>query len=488
MSIPAVVRVSRCGASLAAPVGDAVRVDLLTGLLDHAATGSALDIVIAEEATSASELLERADRLAERLTRGVPVAVRASATLHTVIAVVAALRAGSPLVPIADDSGVSERGHIIRDSGARAVLGEHGWPDVDLPVITERSGALAPVDGIAPLDASLIVYTSGTTGPPKGVLLPESSIAACLDGLCDAWGWSPDDRLVHGLPLFHVHGLVLGVIGALRVGCSLVHTGRPTPAAYAAAQGSLYFGVPTVWSRLVADTSSAEALRSARLLVSGSAPLPVAVFEGLRELTGTAPVERYGMTETLITVSTRADGERRPGHVGLALPGVETRLRGDDGAIIAPDGETIGSLEVRGPTLGDGYLGRPEVTAACMTADGWFQTGDSAVIGVDGFHRIVGRTSLDVIKTGGFKVGAGEIEAAIAGHPGVVEVAVVGLPDDDLGERIVAFVVGDVVEDDLITLVGATLSSHKRPREIRRVEALPRNALGKVQKALLRNR
>src|SRR5210317_1505958 len=188
-----------CGASLAAPVGDAVRVDLLTGLLDHAATGSALDIVIAAEASSASELLERADRLAERLTRGVPVAVRASATLDTVIAVVAALRAGAPLVPIADDSGVGERGHIIRDSGARAVLGEHGWPDVDLPVIAERSGAVSPVDGIAPLDASLIVYTSGTTGPPKGVLLPESSIAACIDGLRDAWGWTPDDRLVHGL-------------------------------------------------------------------------------------------------------------------------------------------------------------------------------------------------------------------------------------------------------------------------------------------------
>ena len=268
-------------------------------------------------------------------------------------------------------------------------------------------------------------------------------------------------------------GLVLGVIGALRVGCALVHTGRPTPQSYAAAQGSLYFGVPTVWSRLVADTSSAEQLRSARLLVSGSAPLPVAVFEGLGSLTGSFPVERYGMTETLITISTRADGERRPGHVGLALPGVETRLRADDGGIITPDGETIGELEVRGVTVGGGYLGRPEVTAANTTSDGWFITGDSAVIGADGFHRIVGRTSLDVIKSGGYKVGAGEVETVIAAQPGVEEVAVVGVPDDDLGERIVAFVVGDADSSTLIDRVAEQLSVHKRPREVRRIDALP---------------
>ena len=467
-------------------VGDAGCVNLLSGLLEHAAQGGGPEIAIADQRCSPAELLERADRLADRLTRGVPVAVRASASLDTVIAVVAAIRAGAPLVPIADDSGASERTHILADSGARAVLGQHGWSDVDLPVVTEHSGAVELDDGFAPLDASLVVYTSGTTGPPKGVLLPEPSIAACLDGLRDAWAWTPEDLLVHGLPLFHVHGLVLGVIGAFRIGCGLTHTGRPTPEAYAAAHGTLYFGVPTVWSRIAADPASANALSSARLLVSGSAPLPVAVFERLRELTGSAPVERYGMTETLITLSTRFDGERRAGSVGLSLAGVETRLRGDDGNLIERDDVTIGALEVRGSTIGGGYLGRPEATLATMTADGWFQTGDSAVIGGDGFHRIVGRTSLDVIKTGGFKVGAGEIEAVIAAQPGVIEVAVVGLPDEDLGERIVAFVVGDVDAGRLIDLVAETLSVHKRPREIRSVDALPRNALGKVQKARLR--
>ncbi len=465
--------------------GDAGGVTLLEGLLRTASSGGP-DIEMARTRCAPGELLERADRLAERLIGGAPVAVRASATLDTVIALVACLRSGSPLVPIADDSGADERAHIIGDSRAVAILGEHGWGDVDLPVVTEGAGACAPDHDAAPLNASLVVYTSGTTGPPKGVLLPETAIAACLDGLRDAWAWTPEDRLVHGLPLFHVHGLVLGVIGALRVGCALVHTGRPTPQSYAAAQGSLYFGVPTVWSRLVADTSSAEQLRSARLLVSGSAPLPVAVFEGLGSLTGSFPVERYGMTETLITISTRADGERRPGHVGLALPGVETRLRADDGGIITPDGETIGELEVRGVTVGGGYLGRPEVTAANTTSDGWFMTGDSAVIGADGFHRIVGRTSLDVIESGGYKVGAGEVETVIAAQPGVEEVAVVGVPDDDLGERIVAFVVGDADSNDIIDRVAEQLSVHKRPREVRRIDALPRNALGKVQKTLLR--
>jgi len=241
-----------------------------------------------------------------------------------------------------------------------------------------------------------------------------------------------------------------------------------------------------VYKRQAADAASAIALRSARLLVSGSAPLSVAVFERLRELTGSAPVERYGMTETLITLSTRADGERRAGSVGLPLAGVETRLRGDDGDLVEPDDVTIGALEVKGSTVGGGYLGRSEATAASVTVDGWFQTGDSAVIGEDGFHRIVGRTTLDVIKSGGFKVGAGEIEAVIAAQPGVNEVAVVGVPDPDLGERIVAFVVGDVDAGRLIDLVAETLSVHKRPREIRSVDVLPRNALGKVQKARLR--
>ncbi|MGB6049672.1 MAG: AMP-binding protein, partial [Rhodococcus sp. (in: high G+C Gram-positive bacteria)] len=265
-----------------------------------------------------------------------------------------------------------------------------------------------------------------------------------------------------------------------------VHTGKPTPERYAAAAGTLYFGVPTVWSRIAADEDSARALSHARLLVSGSAPLPVAVFDRLRELTGQAPIERYGMSETLITISTRADGERRPGSVGTPVAGVETRLCGESGEILPHDGETIGALQVRGPMLFDGYLNNPEATSKSFTEDGWFDTGDVALIEPDGFHRIVGRASTDLIKTGGYRVGAGEIEAVLLAHPSVDEVAVVGLPDEDLGQRIVAFVVGSGVEERvLIDLVSSELSMHKRPREVRVVDSLPRNAMGKVQKKQL---
>jgi fatty acid CoA ligase FadD36 len=191
------------------------------------------------------------------------------------------------------------------------------------------------------------------------------------------------------------------------------------------------------------------------------------------------------MTVTLITHRTRAVGARRPGWVGLPIDGVRTRLVGDDGSAAAHDGDTIGELHVAGSTLFDGYLGRPEATAAAFD-DQWFRTGDAAVIDADGFHRIVGRQSLDIIKTGGFKVGAGEVETALLSHPSVLEAAVVGAPDDDLGQRIVAYVVGsDIDAAALIEHVAATLSVHKRPRDVRVVDELPRNAMGKVQKGLL---
>lgn len=406
------------------------------------------------------------------------VAVDARPTLDTVIAVLAGLAAGVPVVPIPPDAGPVERVHILSDSRADMVFGEH------VHVLRSTGGADLPAEP-PPDTAALIIYTSGTTGAPKGVVLSRRAISCGLDGLAGAWGWTPDDRLVHGLPLFHVHGLVLGVLGPLRVGSELVHTGRPTPSAYAAAGGSMYFGVPTVWHRVCAEPDAARALSSARLLVSGSAPLPVPIFEHLRTLTGHSPVERYGMTESLITLSTRVDGERRPGWVGHPISGVRTRLMLDDGSIAAHDGATIGELHVSGETLFDGYFGRPEVTAAQFDGE-WFRTGDAAVIDELGFHRIVGRQSIDIIKTGGYKVGAGEVETVLLGHPSVEEVAVVGLPDDDLGQRIVAFVVGSGVDpDELIGLVAEQLSVHKRPREVRVVASLPRNAMGKVQKQLL---
>jgi fatty acid CoA ligase FadD36 len=411
------------------------------------------------------------------------VAVQARATLETVVAVVGCLLAGVPVVPIPPDAGPRERAHLVTDSGAVLWLGESP-EDVSLPAVPVDVTARSTTTWTEPDDGTaLIMYTSGTTGAPKGAMLSRRAVAACLDGLRAAWDWTADDVLVHGLPLFHVHGLVLGVLGALRAGSPLRHTGRPTPAAYAGAEGTLLLGVPTVWGRVAADPDCARALRSARLLVSGSAGLPAPVFAALEQLAGQGPVERYGMTETLITVAARVDAPRRPGWVGLPIAGVETRVVDDAGAAV-PAG-TIGDLQVRGATLFDGYLhGNAEFV------DGWLRTGDAAEIDDTGAHRIVGRAKDDLIKSGGYRIGAGEIESVLLEHQAVREVAVIGEPDADLGQRIVAFVVADDVDDvdhaTLIDHVAAQLSVHKRPREVRFVAELPRNAMGKVQKGRLR--
>ena len=461
---------------------------MLLASLNPAAVAGGADIAdavrIGGVSLSRSDLVGAATSVAERVAGAARVAVLATPTPATVLAVTGCLIAGVPFIPVPADVGVAERSHILVDSGAQAWLGELPGDPGGLPHVPVRMHARSwHRYGEPPASAAaMVIYTSGTTGPPKGVVLSRGAIAADVDALAQAWQWNSADTLVHGLPLFHVHGLVLGLLGSLRVGNRFVHTGKPTPEAYAAAAGTLYFGVPTVWSRVVADPSSARALAGARLLVSGSAALPVPVFMALTDLTGHAPVERYGCTETLITASTRADGERRPGWVGLPLDGMRTRVVHDDGSLAPHDGETIGCLQVQTPTIFDGYLNRPDATAEAFEPDGWYRTGDVAVIDAGGMHRIVGRESVDLIKSGGYRVGAGEIETALLGHPGVAEVAVVGLPDADLGQRIVAFVVGDARPEDLITFVGQQLSLHKRPREVRIVESLPRNAMGKVLK------
>ncbi len=471
--------------------------ELLPGLTrtDDATAGA---VTIAGTTLRREELLAAAGAVAARIAGAPAAAVYASATPETAVAVLGGLLAGVPIVPIAPDSGRREMMHVLSDSGAALVLAGEDEPGVEMESWTSCGVPIAsvsvsehgaPPSGPTPgLDGTaLVLYTSGTTGVPKGVPISGRAIAADLDALAEAWAWTPEDTLAHGLPLFHVHGLVLGLLGPLRVGSKLVHTGKPTPEGYAKAHGSLYFGVPTGWSRICAAPASAAALSGARLLVSGSAALPAPVFAKLEALTGLRPAERYGMTETLITVAARADdANRRPGVVGLPLSGIETRLVGEKGEPIPYDGATVGELQVRGATVFDGYLRKPEATAGTFTEDGWLRTGDMAILAPDGAHRIVGRASTDLIKSGGYRIGAGEVENALLAHPSVREAAVVGEPDEDLGQRIVAYVVPEkqdtVSEKELIDTVAKELSVHKRPRAIVFLCELPRNAMGKVRK------
>jgi malonyl-CoA/methylmalonyl-CoA synthetase len=414
------------------------------------------------------------------------------------VAVIGALVAGVPITPINPKAGERELAHILSDSAPELVLCPPGVsPPVDDRVEVDLDARGGDLPGEPDEDApAIVVYTSGTTGPPKGAVLPRRAIASNLDALAAAWEWTADDVVAHALPLFHVHGLILGTLGPVRRGGGMRHIGRFSAEAAAGALGegaTMLFAVPTMYHRLAAeaerDEEIARGFASARLLVSGSAALPAADHERIEKLTGQRIAERYGMTETLMNTAVRASGERRPGYVGPPLDGVELRLVDDDGnALDAADDETIGEIQVRGPNLFLEYLNRPDATGEAMT-DGWFRTGDLATRAPDGYIRIVGRRATDLIKSGGFKIGAGEIEGALMEHPGVVEVAVTGEPDPDLGERIVAWVVaaeGDrPSEDELSGHVADLLTPHKRPRVVRFVDELPRNEMGKVQKKRL---
>jgi malonyl-CoA/methylmalonyl-CoA synthetase len=473
-------------------------VPILGGL---AMRGDRAAVIFGDETLTYSQLAEMAGGLTAELTGVRRVAVLADASIETCIACVATVGAGMAAIPISPGAGERELAHIVRDSGPDVLLAgeasEIPSALTALPRISPRAVTAGELqDSFDGEQTAFILYTSGTTGLPKGVLIPRRAIASNLDAIAGAWAWTERDRVVHGLPLFHVHGLLIGVLGVLRRGGTLEHVGRFSPGAIGEALdrgGTLMFGVPTMYHRLAeaaeADPSLVAALRRARLLVSGSAPLPTVVHERLARLTGQRIVERYGMTETLMNCAMRAEGSRTPGYVGPAVDGVDVRLVDDDGRVIeVDDDETFGELHVRGENLFTGYLNRPDATAEAMDGT-WFKTGDIATRAANGDYRIVGRRSTDLIKSGGYRIGAGEIETTLLDHPAVAEAAVVGLDDHDLGQRIVAWVVRregvDTDADTLIGYVAGQLSSHKRPREIRFVGELPRNAMGKVVKSRL---
>jgi malonyl-CoA/methylmalonyl-CoA synthetase len=417
------------------------------------------------------ELAGAASALVPQIRGCTRVAVHATPSIHTAVGVVAALLAGVPVVPLNPKLGERERAQELTDAAPERVLAA---PDTDVPYDIPRIDVDIDGDGPVPpepeaTDPALVIYTSGTTGLPKGAVHSRRALAANLDALAAAWEWTGDDLLAHALPLFHIHGLVLGVLGPLRRGGTLHHLGTLAAQALAASGATLVFGVPTQYHRL-ADQLEGD---------PEAAALTTVDHQRLRKLTGLAVRERYGMTETLILTAARASDEPEPGTVGPPVEGTDVRITGD--------GE-MGPVEVRGPSLFDGYLNRPDATAEAETPDGWFATGDIGRWTASGALAIVGRSGTDLIKSGGYKIGAGEIENALLEHAGVAEAAVIGVPDDDLGERIVAHVVPEgeaPTERELIDHVATLLAPHKRPRQIRFTDALPRNDMGKVMKGRL---
>jgi len=417
--------------------------------------------------------------------------------LDSVVGLLGALRLGAAVVPVNPSVTRSELRYVVDDVLPSAFILDRpdlaAWAQgedraavvlspLELPA-TEKVGGDVALDAAQPDDDALIVYTSGTTGAPKGAVHTHRSLLAGVQALRIAWDWQPDDRLILSLPLFHVHGLCAGLFGTLAAGGSAVVWARFSPSdvleAASASASTMFFGVPTMYHRLAA-TGGAGRLSGLRLCVAGSAPLPAALWQVLWRDHGVSVLERYGMSETLLTLSNPLIGERRPGSVGLPLPGV-------DASIADVDAHGIGELMVRGPSLCRGYWNRPDASTA-MWKEGWFATGDLASVGEGGYFSIRGRRT-ELIITGGHNVYPAEVEAVLGRHPSVGEIAVIGLPSAEWGESVTAFVVGAEGEPDidaLALLAAQELSAYKRPREFRVVAALPRNAMGKVIRRDLR--
>lgn len=433
-------------------------------------------------------------------------------------------RAGGIAVPLCLLHPRPELAHVLDDAGAAVLIAdrshrgtleplasERGVPMLEVERVIRRTGPAAPVSvppGVEAERAALLLYTSGTTGRPKGVVHTHATLQAQIVSLVEAWGWDAEDEILHVLPLHHTHGLVNALLCALWCGAaSRMHPGFDAEAVWAALEGrdpvvpapeppgppSLFMGVPTMYVKLLrhwreADEEARERLSNAarrlRLAVSGSAALPVPVFEAWEEIAGEPLLERYGMTEIGMALSNPLEGERRPGHVGRPLPGVRVRLADGSGEVIDEEG-VAGEIEVRGANVFREYWRRPDDTADAFR-DGWFTTGDEALVD-EGYYRILGRTSVDILNTGGYKVSALEVEAVLLRHPAIAECAVVGVEDPEWGERVCAAVVAEPGEEvpglEALRAWGKErLAPYKVPSRLEVLDALPRNPLGKVTK------
>lgn len=420
-------------------------------------------------------------------------------------------RAGGIAVPLPLNSTQPELQYFIDDAQVSTLVFDAQSASLLQPIAAARSlRALsyeqlithAPADtpnitsNISTHRRAMILYTSGTTSRPKGVVTTHANIAAQIKTLVDAWEWSPDDRILLCLPLHHVHGIINVVSCALWSGAACEMLPRFDANAVwdhiASGRVTLFMAVPTIYVKLIAAWEAASperrieltrACAKLRLMVSGSAALPVSTLERWKQITGHTLLERYGMTEIGMALSNPLRGERVPGSVGTPLPDVDVQLVRENGALVAPG--TPGEIEVRGPSVFAEYWGQPEATSAAFR-DGWFHTGDTAIV-ENGRYRILGRTSIDILKTGGHKVSALEIEEVLRQHPAVAECAVVGIADPEWGERVAAAVVlnSDNALDlqSLRSWAKERLAAHKIPSRLFVLDALPRNAMGKVMKS-----
>ena len=417
-------------------------------------------------------------------------------------------RGGGMAVPLCVDHPAPELEYVLDDSQASIVIADPEFEPLLRPLAERRklrfalAGELttsAPVE-LPAVEASrraMLIYTSGTTSKPKGTVSTHLMIEAQIRSLAEAWGWTPEDHLLHCLPLHHLHGIINALCCSLWSGaiCELLprFDADKIWERLAVADGTtLFMAVPTIYSRLIkkweeADgstrTEMTEGCRRLRVMISGSAALPAATLEKWRGISGHTLLERYGMTEIGMALSNPLNGERRPGCVGSPLPGIEVRLVDEQDSLVE-DG-TPGQIQVRGPTVFSEYWQRPEATAEAFTVDGWFRTGDVAVR-EDRVYRILGRESVDIIKTGGYKVSALEIEEVLRTHASIEECAVVGVADDEWGQRVAAAVIlhGDEELDlePLRTWCKQLLASYKVPSLLQTVSELPRNPMGKVTK------
>ncbi len=416
-------------------------------------------------------------------------------------------RAGGVAVPLALSHPAPELEYVLRDAGAAVVIGTPASRDLLAPVAAKAgTRVLTSADVLAhPTREELphvgaprramIVYTSGTTGRPKGVVTTHAILGAEIGAMVEAWEWRPGDRMLLTLPLHHAHGIMNGLLAPLAVHatCEILPAFDAVTVWERFASGAItvFTAVPTIYHRLIAAWEQAPAdrqqawsagARQARLMMCGSAALPVQTLARWREISGQTLLERYGMTETGMILSNPLHGDRRPGFVGTPMPGVEVRVVDESGGV-APDG-TAGEVETRGPLVFLEYWGRPEETKAAFR-DGWFRTGDTAVK-EDGSFRLLGRSSVDIIKTGGFKVSALEIEEVLRTHPAIAECAVVGVADEEWGERVAAAIelrpAATLELTELQQWAKDRLAPYKVPRLLRTLDALPRNAVGKVVK------